>query len=105
MAEKDLGKTEELFAFLQGETPAGCRIADADVPHLTDAQAWTVIHHLGNLHWQVPDFIERCGVCGDLYDSEREGVCLDFGGPPFHFCEAYCCEAKAAVKRALCPEE
>ena len=105
MAEEDLGKTEDLFTFLQGEIPIGYRIVDAHVPHLTPDQAWTVIGYLGNLHWQVPDFIHRCGVCGDLYDSEREGVCLDFGGPPFHFCEAYCCEAKAEAKRAVCPEE
>ncbi len=95
--------TEDLFAFLQGEIPAGCHYID--VPQLTAAQAWTVIHHLGNLYWQVTDFIHRCDVCGDLYDSDREGEYLDFGSPPFGFCEACCYGPEAEAKRALGHEE
>ncbi len=98
----NLEMTEDLFAFLQGDVPAGCHYID--VPHLTAAQAWTVIHHLGNLHWQVPDFIERC-ACGDLFDSELEGDCLDYGEFPFHFCGACCYGPEAEAKRASRPEE
>lgn len=53
---------------------------------MTADQAWTVIWFLGNEYWQVPDFIERCDMCGDLYDSNNEGACLDYGEPPYHFC-------------------
>ncbi len=105
MAEEDLGKTEELKAFLQGEIPDGYHIVDAHVPHLTDDQAWTVIWYLGNLYWQATDFVYRCDVCGDLYDSEREGEYIDSEEPPFHFCEDCCYGPEAEAKRALCPEE
>ena len=69
----DLAKTEKLFALLQGTVPDGCQIVEEHVPNLTADQAWTAIRYLGNQYWQVPDFIERCDVCGDLYDSEAEG--------------------------------
>ncbi len=80
----DLERTEELFAFLQGTVPEGFQIDP--VPKLTADQAWTVIWYLGEMHWQVPDYIERCDVCGDLFDSNGEGDCLDYGEAPYHFC-------------------
>jgi hypothetical protein len=82
----ELEKTEELFNFLQGETPESCKIDEAHVPNLTPEQAWTVIWYLGNKYWQVKDYIERCGVCGDLYNSEESGDCLDYGSAPYFFC-------------------
>ncbi len=89
MAEKpdDLQVVEELFAFLQGTVPDGHIIEADHVPKLTDDQAWTVIWYLGNLYRQVSDHISRCDVCGCLYDTEREGECLDYGAEPYHFCE------------------
>jgi len=83
----ELERTEELFRFLQGQIPEGYKIAKSHIPKLTADQAWTVIWFLGNQYWEVPDFIERCGVCGDLYDSQSEGECLDFGKAPYHFCD------------------
>ena len=95
----DLVITEELHQFLQGNIPNGYRIKEAEVPKLTADQAWTVVWYLGNLYWQVTDYIERCGVCGDLYDTQSEGTCLDYGGSPYHFCGA--CEngPEAEAKR------
>ena len=83
----DLKMTEELFAFLQGDIPDTIRIIKEEVPKLSADQAWTVIWYLGNLYWQVTDYIERCDVCGSLYDSNKEGDCLDCGKPPYHFCD------------------
>jgi len=83
----DPEKTEELFAFLQGTIPDGYKIPEEHVSHLTPYQAWTVIWYLQNLYWQPSDRIERCGVCGGLYDTHSEGDCLDYGGAPYHFCE------------------
>ncbi len=83
-----LEMTEELFAFLQGEVPEGIRFGcDDEVPTLSADQAWSVIWFLGNLYWQVTDYIERCDVCGTLYNSHREGDCLDYGGMPYSFCQ------------------
>ena len=89
MTEKnteDLAKAKTLFAFLQGDVPDGYHIATDKVPHLTEDQAWIVIWYLGNLFWQVPDTVERCGVCGALFHSECEGGYTD-NGPPYHFCD------------------
>lgn len=84
--ETELEQCEKLFAFLQGRMPDGVRVDEIRIPRLTPAQAWTVIWYLGELHWQVPDHIERCDICGDLFDSEGDGSCLDGGGYPYHFC-------------------
>jgi len=102
--KNDLERTEELFAFLQGTLPDGYCIEPASMPMLTAEQAWTVIWYLGELHWQVPDHIERCEVCGTLFDTESEGTCLDYGEAPCHFCDnciySQEYEAKAAATAA-----
>ena len=96
----DLERTEELFTFLQGDIPDGYRIADDRIPHLTAEQAWTVIWYLGNQYWQVPDYIERCDVCGELFDTTREGDYLDGDGSPCHVCEECEYSPEAEAKHA-----
>jgi hypothetical protein len=103
--DKDLAKTQELFALLQGESPEGCTIKPDHMPKLTPDQAWTVIWWLGNQYWQPTDAVERCDVCGDLYHSWQEGECMDYGNAPYHFCDA-CrdgeeARAKARIGRGL----
>jgi hypothetical protein len=90
MSEKndlDLKRTEELFAFLQGNVPDGYKIPRKERPRLTPYQAWTVIWYLGNQYWQVTDRVERCEVCGDLFHTHQGGTCLDYGKAPYNFCE------------------
>jgi len=88
MADKDpLALTEELFGFLQGQVPEGYKIGRRNIPHLRPEQAWTVIWYVANLYQRVPEFIGRCDVCGELYNSEREGDCLDYGRAPYYFCD------------------
>jgi len=82
-----LEKTQEIFDFLQGKIPEGYFIKRKAQPKLSADQAWTVIWYLGNQYRQVPDFIERCDLCGELYNSHSEGACLDYGKVPYHFCE------------------
>lgn len=83
----DLERTQELFEFLQGEIPDGYRIKRQSVPKLTAEQAWTVVWYIQEQHWQAPDHIERCELCGDLYNSHSEGDLLDYGKGPYHFCD------------------
>jgi hypothetical protein len=90
----NLDRTQELYDLLQGTVPDGYKIPDADVPRLTADQAWTVVCYLGNQYWQVPDHIERCGICGWLYDSNAEGESFD-GVPPHNVCDG-CCETDEA---------
>lgn len=78
--DRELDRTRELFAFLQGSLPESVTISDeAHIPKLTPDQAWAVIWYLGNQYWQVPDCIERCTVCGELYHSWQEGESTDEG--------------------------
>lgn len=102
----ELERVQNLFDFLQGEVPQGCRYKKTHQPKLTANQAWTVIWWLGNEYWKVPDYIERCDVCGSLYDSESEGDCLDFGKAPYHFCDSCMCAEKYGrkVRSKLNPE-
>ena len=85
-AETELEKTQRLLNFLLGETD-DCVMKDDHRPNLSLDQAWTVIWWLGNEYWQVPAHIEKCDICGDLYDAHESGHGLDFGAAPYFFCE------------------
>jgi len=78
---------DQLHRFLQGEVPDGYRIGEERVPKLTADQAWTVIWYVQELHQQLSVEIERCDVCGEIYDSANSGDCLDYGESPHHFCD------------------
>lgn len=104
-ARSELERTQELFDFLQGMIPEGYKIKRDSRPKLTAEQAWTVIWYLGNQYWQVPDHIDRCDLCGDLYDSEREGGCLDYGKPPYHFCDVCMYSQEYGKKAARNPDK
>lgn len=99
-----LDQVEELFDFLQGTVPAGYSLRDDAVPHLTADQAWTAVWYLQNLYWQVPDHIERCNVCGRLFDSHSEGDCLDYGEKPYLFCDECMCTKEYEHKQAAAKE-
>ena len=102
--EDDLARTEELYAFLQGNVPDGYRLIATEVPQLTADQAWTVVWYLANQYWKVHEHIERCDVCKGLFDTHCEGTCLDYGDDPYQFCDDCECgseyEAKAAAEAA-----
>jgi len=89
MSDKsDLDVVEELFKFLQGTLPDGYKVPAREIPRLTAAKAWTVVWYLGNLYHAIPDTIERCVSCGDLFDTRSGGTCIDYGPKPHgHFCD------------------
>jgi hypothetical protein len=97
--QNDLDKMAQLFAFLQGTLPEGYQMGANCVPNLTPNQAWTVIWYIQELHWQLPDNIERCDLCGRLYDSWAEGDCLDYGDSPYNFCDM-CVESTDWIEKA-----
>ena len=69
-------KVNELFKFLTDEEiPDG--VVMKSRPKLSSNKAWSLIWFLQEVTRCLPDHIERCDACGDLYDSESEGVCLD----------------------------
>lgn len=85
----DVDRVRELFSFLQGTVPPGYHVQDERVPQLTADQAWAVVWYVQELHWQVPDSIERCDLCGELFDSDAEGGYTD-DGPQHDFCCGAC---------------
>jgi hypothetical protein len=87
-SQDDLGKTEALFNLLQGNVPEGHFIKKSHIPKLTPDQAWTVIWYLANQDWKVPDHLDRCDVCGTIYDTWNGGDCLDYGKDPYNFCDS-----------------
>lgn len=100
----DLAVVQELFGFLQGRIPEGYKIPRKCRLKLTADQAWTAIWYIQNLNRQIPEQIERCDVCGDLYDSHAEGDCLDYGKAPYLFCGACNSSWEYEQKKAKDPE-
>ena len=80
----DLEHVQQLYGFLQGKAPEGYR---REPPKLGAEAAWTAVWFAQNSQRRYSDEIERCGVCGDLFDSANGGGCLDYGKPPYHFCD------------------
>ncbi|KKL03962.1 hypothetical protein LCGC14_2620850 [marine sediment metagenome] len=69
-------KVNELFEFLTDEKiPEGVCIKSR--PKLSPNKAWSLIWFLQEVTHCLPDHIERCDVCGELYDSNAEGYWLD----------------------------
>jgi len=69
-------KVNELYEFLaDGKLPNGVVIKSC--PKLSRNKAWNVIWFLQEVTRCLPDHIEKCDVCGELYDSDQEGFILD----------------------------
>lgn len=103
--DKDLQRTQQLYDFLRGKIPEGYKISKSHRPKLTDDQAWTVIWYLGNQYWQVTDNVEKCGVCGDIYNTWQGGHFLDYGKAPYHFCGNCMDTEEYAQKAARNPDK
>lgn len=71
-----LNKVKELFNYLTDkEIPGGILVKSR--PKLSLNKAWNLIWFLQEVTHCLPDYIERCDRCGELYDSESEGFWLD----------------------------
>ena len=76
MAEITEEQMNELFEFLQGKImPEGYYIPHA--PKLKAKSAFAVIYFLQERLHILPDTFEICDGCGELYNSDREGVNID----------------------------
>jgi hypothetical protein len=96
----DLDRVNELFSFLRGYLPKDYKVDRASMTKLTAKQARTIIWYLGGLYWKVPDHIHPCCMCGDFFDKDREGDCLDYGKPPYFFCES-CMSTDVYARKAM----
>lgn len=88
----NFNQTKELYDFLRGESGAnienlrnvdftinGTKIwtEKSHLPKLTDEQAFLVLYVLQEAYNLIPDEIEKCSKCGELYDSSAEGTVVD----------------------------
>ena len=79
----NLEQAQDLFDFLQGKMPEGYNVKHP--PQLSAEQAFSVIWFIGEEGLHISDSIERCGVCGDLFDTDLEGIYRE-DVPPYFFC-------------------
>jgi len=70
----DLQWLNEFYKFLQGELPEGMRLQKGHKPNMSEKKAFTIVWYLQEHIRILPDNIERCDICGDLYDSNSEGI-------------------------------
>lgn len=65
-------EVEELYRFLQGETPKGFYFNET--PNLSEEAAFSVIYYLQEKMHLIPDNFERCSKCGKIFDSDEEDI-------------------------------
>lgn len=62
------------YEFLQGRDESGIKWGNKKgLPRLSAEQAFQVIYYLQEHLRVLPDSIERCNICGELFDYENEG--------------------------------
>ena len=75
---KQISNIEEIrkfYRFLTGEEiPEGIKLAKGYKPKMSEKKAFSIIWYLQERMHILPDTIERCDVCGELYDTECEGL-------------------------------
>lgn len=81
----DLEWVEELFEFLQGDVPEEKTLAPGHRVKLTADQAYSIIWFLQERFPLLPDQIEKCDTCDNLYDSYSQGHHSELTG------KFYCC--------------
>jgi hypothetical protein len=82
----DLEWINEFYQFLQGELPEGIGMKHHK-PRLTQKQAFNIIWFLQEKFPILPDQIEQCDTCGELYESYSQGHHSELTG------KNYCCES------------
>lgn len=69
-------KVTELYEYLTDEKiPNGVCVKSR--PKLSKNKAWSLIWFLQEVTHCLPDHIEKCNECDELFDSNREGFMLD----------------------------
>ncbi len=84
----DIQWVQEFYEFLQGENPDSIKVNNIN---LTSDNAFTIIWYLQEHFPLIPDRIEKCTECNELYDSFRQGYYSEKEGT--HHCECSADEA------------
>ncbi|RZM21769.1 MAG: hypothetical protein EOO88_31575 [Pedobacter sp.] len=94
----DLEWCNELYNYLQDKPlPEEAGIVNTSGINLSEEHAFKVIWFLQEHLRVIPDNIERCNNCGDLYDANNSGYYTEEGHEGMHnFCDA--CEYLAPIE-------
>jgi len=78
-------KTEEFYNFLQGEIPESIHLVNENKKiELDKEKAFLIIWYLQEHFRIIPDNIEKCNACDDLFDTQSQGgYCEKYG---IHYC-------------------
>lgn len=90
----DLEWIQEFHSFLTGTTPNAIRETKSTLFDLSPEKAFTIIWYLQERFSILPDNIEMCCECKELFDTHKEGYYSENEGS--HFCE--CSEDRAYYK-------
>lgn len=79
----DLEWIDEFYEFLQGEVPDEITLSSHNKPKLTQKKAFAIIWYLQEHFPLLPDQIEMCGNCGNLFDSDSGGIYWESRGKSY----------------------
>lgn len=83
--DSDLDQINEFYRFLTGyEMPEGILFGRGHAPKMSEKKAFSIINYLQEHLSIFPDDIERCNVCGTLFDTGSSGIYWESKGK--HFC-------------------
>jgi len=82
--DSDLQWVQEFYEFLQGNIPDQLHFGHGHAPKMTQKKAFSIIWYLQEHFPIIPDYIERCDNCGELFDSHSEGLYWETKSK--HFC-------------------
>lgn len=94
----DLEWIQEFYYFLQGHIPESINLSGDCKVHLTPEQSGAVIWYLQEHFPILPDNIEKCDNCNEMYDSHSEGIRFDIEGK--NYCGA--CEHMSKATNCDC---
>jgi hypothetical protein len=79
----DLEWIKEFYEFMQGDMPEGISLGKGGNPKLSKEKAFSIIWYLQEHFSILPDHIEKCSECGELYDSHSSGYHSELKGKFF----------------------
>jgi len=84
----DLQWVEEFNEFLTGAAPKTITMGRGHQPKLSAKKAYSIIWYLQEHFPLLPDHIEKCDHCNNLFDSYSTGYWCESRGK--HFCDQTC---------------
>lgn len=85
--DSDIEKVREFYRFLTGEeTPETILLTRGHAPKMSEKKAFSIIWFLQEHLSVFPDSIERCDVCGELFDYSSDGIYWETKGK--HYCSS-----------------